>query len=97
MGASPFIQGFKSKDGEDFKKHEKVLRACLDAGIKKLPEETAIYFGDDAVELCVLEESLEASLNGCYEDYQGDMEDGYEIKVKDIPKDVDIIRVGVSY
>ena len=45
MGMSTRITGFVSPENENYKKHAKVLNACIEAGISELPKETAEYFG----------------------------------------------------
>ena len=44
MSVSMHFQILRDPEHELFKKHMAVNQACLDAGIKKLPEETAAYF-----------------------------------------------------
>ena len=86
------VIGFKSDDSELFKKHEAVLKACVVAEIKELPKETALFFGDEMVDISLLDDKLEVDLNKCLLEYFNDGESGYELKVKDIPAEVDIIR-----
>lgn len=45
MGMSTHVKGFVSTENENYKKHSKVLIACIEAGISELPKETAEYFG----------------------------------------------------
>lgn len=71
MGMSTYVQGFVSKENETYKKHEKVLLACNDAGVS-LPKETAEYFGTDESENYVLEEFLERTITQ-HEWNDGDM------------------------
>ena len=97
MGMSTNVTGFRSRDGEEFKKHYKVLQACIEAGVTELPKETADFFGDDTVEEYIVDDFLECSINDCLTEYSGDMEDGYEIDVKKIPKGVEKIRFYNSY
>ena len=40
MGMSTRVTAFVSEENEKFKKQVKVLRACIEAGIKELPKET---------------------------------------------------------
>ena len=84
------ITGFVSPENENYKKHSKVLIACIEAGIKELPKETADYFGSKNPEEYLLEEKLETTI--IKHGYQKDMEEGFEIIVSEIPKDVHKIR-----
>jgi hypothetical protein len=90
MGMSTRVVGFRSSNDPTYQKHAKVLRACNEAGIKKLPEETAKYFGSEYPDECLLEEVLEVRIP-CYE-YAEDMTEGYELRVSEIPEGVEIIR-----
>lgn len=61
MGMSTSIQAFIPDTDETYKKHKKVLLACLDAEIS-LPKETADYFGEEDPEEYLLEQKLEIEL-----------------------------------
>jgi hypothetical protein len=90
MGMSSRVTGFVSPEDENYKKHAKVLNACIDADIKKLPKETAEYFGSDYPEEYLLEEKLETRIP--HHDYSADMTEGFEIIVSEIPEGVYKIR-----
>lgn len=96
MGMSTHVVGFRTGNDLDYQKHSKVLRACIDAGIKKLPKETANYFGDEYPCESLFEEVLEVNIPVTKWD-DGDMREGYEIKLIDIPLGVETIRFYNSY
>jgi len=96
MGMSTYVKGFVSPENETYKKHCKVLDACIEAGISKLPEETAKYFDCEYPEGYLFEEKLEVSIPQ-HEWDDGDMCNGYEIKVSEIPEGVEVIRFVNSY
>tara|TARA_R110000772_G_scaffold20466_2_gene56692 strand:- start:17259 stop:17546 length:288 start_codon:yes stop_codon:yes gene_type:complete len=95
MGMSTSIRGFVSPDNETYKKHSKVLRACIDADIEELPKETAEYFGTKYPEEYLFEDKLEVSVP--MYDYNEDMTQGYEIKLSEIPEGVETIRFTNSW
>ena len=95
MGMSTHIIGFISDDNETYKKHAKVLQACYEAKIEKLPAETAAYFGADYPEPYLLEEVLEKKVPA--HEWTDDMREGYEIIVSEIPEGVHKIRFYNSY
>lgn len=89
------IKGFILPDNELYKKHSKVLRACIEAGIEELPKETAKYFGSKYPEEYLLEEKLEVKIKK--HDYNADMTEGFEIIVSEIPEGVHKIRFTNSW
>lgn len=95
MGMSTCITGFVSPENETYKKHSKVLLACLDADIKELPKETAEYFGSKYPEKYLLEEKLSTKIPK--HEYSEDMTQGFEIIVSEIPKGVYKIRFTNSW
>jgi hypothetical protein len=102
MGASLHYQVLRDTKHEDFLKHMAVNKACLDAGIKKLPEETAAYFGLEYPE-CESEmenralEIANNKLNGAVREMDEEYRDGYEVDISKLPKDAKVIRFFVSY
>ncbi len=92
---STSIIGFMSDESEQYKKHSKVLIACIEANIEKLPKETAKFFGEETPMKHLLEETLEVEITK-YE-YNEDMMNGYEIIVSEIPNGVHKIRFFNSY
>lgn len=95
MGMSTYITGFVSPENETYKKHSKVLLACLDADIEKLPKETAEYFGSGYPEKYLLEEKL--SIQIPKHKYCEDMTQGFEIIVSEIPEGTYKIRFTNSW
>lgn len=84
------VIGFVSPDDETYQKHVKVLKACLDAEIEKLPKETAEYFDSEYPDECLIEEKLEIEIP--VQEYSAEAEEGFEILVSKIPKGVHKIR-----
>lgn len=95
MGMSTHVIGLRSDNDPTYKKHAKVLEACNEAGIEKLPKETALYFKSDYPDLDLLTEALIVKIPT--KDYSADMQEGYEIDVKSIPAGVEKIRFYNSY
>ena len=95
MGMSMKIKGFVSTENETYKKHSKVLLACLDADIKELPKETAEYFGYKYPEKYLLEQQLELEIPKHI--YKEDTTEGFEIIISEIPKGVHKIRFTNSW
>jgi len=90
MGMSTHVMGFVSPENEKYKKHSKVLIACIEAGISELPKETAEYFNFKYPEKYLLEEKLKIKIP--YHEYSEDMAEGYEIIISEIPEGVHKIR-----
>jgi len=95
MGMSTHITGFVSPENENYKKHSKVLLACLEAGVSELPKETSEYFGGKYPEKYLLEEKLEIKIP--HHEYSEDMTQGYEIIISEIPEGVHKIRFANSW
>lgn len=97
MSISTSIQAFIPDTDETYKKHKRVLLACLDAEIS-LPKETADYFGETDPEEYLLEQKLEIELvqGKHYKDWSDDNSDGFEIELKDIPKGVTKLRFSIG-
>lgn len=90
MGMSTRVIGLVSENDPTYKKHAKVLIACIEAGVKELPKETAEYFGSSYPERYLLVEKLTVEIPK--RKYNADMEEGLEIVVRDIPAGVEVIR-----
>jgi len=90
MGMSTNIKGFIPDTDSTYLKHLAVLQACLAAGIKKLPKETAEYFDSERPEEYLIEEKLEVDIPS--RPYSDGGSEGYEIIVSEIPKGVHKIR-----
>jgi len=84
------ITGYVSPENENYKKHAKVLNACIEAGISELPKETAEYFGSKCPEKYLLEEKLEVNIPASK--WNTEYSSGYEIIVSEIPDGVHKIR-----
>lgn len=84
------VMGFVSPENEMYKKQCKVLMACIDAGIKELPAETAKYFGSKTPYEELIEEKLQINLK--LNPWSCEYGSGYEIIVSEIPEGVDKIR-----
>lgn len=95
MGMSTRVIGFVSPDNEDYRKQSAVLKACIEAGISRLPDETADYFGSAYAEEYLLEEKLSCTIP--QHEWHADMQEGYEIIVSEIPADIHKIRFVNSY
>jgi hypothetical protein len=95
MGMSTHVTGFISDKNEVYIKHANVLKACLDAGIEKLPKETAEFFDSEYCEKHLLEEKLEIDILA--NEWEDEYREGYEILVKDLPKECYKIRFYNSY
>ncbi len=102
MGASLHFQVLRDPNHEDFQKHAAVNQACLDAGIKKLPEETAAYLKIEYPEC--LSEIEDRTLQICdshskhkaISKLESDHRYGYVIDITQLPPDAKIIRVYMS-
>jgi hypothetical protein len=90
MGMSTHVIGLISSDDKVYQKHKKVVIACIGAGIKELPKETAEFFGDKTPSEYVLREKLEREVP--HKEWGDDGRSGFEINVKDIPKEITRIR-----
>ena len=91
-----YVKAYRSSKDVEYQKHLKVLKACLEADEEKLPEKTAKYFGTIYAEEGLIESALEIEIP-TKEWTDGDMSNGVEIKVKDIPSGVEKIRFVNSY
>ena len=90
MGMSTRVIGLVSANNDLYKKHSAVLRACIDANIEELPQETAEYFKCEYPEEYLFEDKLTVSIPKY--DYKEDMTEGYDIVLSEIPEGVEIIR-----
>lgn len=92
---STHVVAFTSPNNTEYQKHAKVLKVCLEAGLKQLPPETAEYFGDSYVHESKLDEKLEVEIK--HHEWGAEMRDGVEVYLKDIPAGVEKIRFYNSY
>lgn len=91
MGMSTHVKAYIGDTDLTYLKHKKVLLACIEADIKKLPQETAEYFGSEYPDEYLLEEKLEVNVP-IHKYNDGDMCEGYEIFIEDIPEGTKVIR-----
>jgi hypothetical protein len=93
MGMNTRIVGIKPPD-DKWKKMEEVWSACEHASIPtpKLVEE---FFGDSAPDPAGVIVELEGT--PAVTKYAVDMEDGFEVHIDKLPKDVKVIRFYNSY
>lgn len=91
MGMSSGVVGFKKPD-KTWQKHKKVWDVCIEAGVS-MPEETEKYF--NYVE--PNEKGVEVDIKYAVEDYVADMQDGFDVDLTKLPKDVTHIRFVNSY
>lgn len=97
MGMSTWVIGLRTDQNPEYQKQVRVVEACKDAGIEKLPPETAKYFNQDYHPADVdVEDALLVKIP-TKEWSDGDMSEGYEISVADIPSGVVKIRFVNSY
>jgi hypothetical protein len=87
MGTSTHILGIKPPD-EDFKKMFKAYKACIDAEVD-VPKEVLEFFNYIDPDPSGIVVDLPAD---CKKPYNTDNEQGFEINIKDLPKDIKIIR-----
>ena len=97
MGMHSYVVAFRDLVG-DFEKMLKARKFC-DENNLSYPKEVTEYFGkrikyseDD-----LREEMSEVNIDKIVREYSGDMLDGFEIDVKDIPAEVKTIRFVNSY
>jgi len=106
MGMSTHLMLLRDPNTDRHKKMVAAVKALKDAGISDLPEELQKYFG--CYEVFEVEEDgcLEIASCSSYggpqgisgiSQYKAEMREGFDIRIKDLPKDVDIIRVFNSY
>ena len=92
MSMSTHIQAFRDMNGE-FKKMLEILLFCREKGVS-LPKEVEEYFGDNADydEDEIKDEMLEIDITSLVRDWTSTSADGYEVDVKDLPKEVKTLR-----
>ena len=88
MGMSTSIFGFKPPD-EKWKKMKEVRDACLEAGVM-IPSEVDDFFEGESPDNAGVRVNLEE--HECVSKYRGEVEEGFEVDVRKLPKDVVLIR-----
>lgn len=99
MGAILVVQGLRDlSEDSKLQKMKKAKEACDTAGIS-YPKEVEEYFGDALgytdLDTGIEDEMLNVEIPKC--EFRKVGIDGYEIQLKDIPKEVKTIRVYNSY
>jgi hypothetical protein len=95
MSMTTSVRAFIAPTDPDYQKHKEVLIACVNAGIKELPQETAEYFGQKEPYMGLANEKLEIELP--YKVYEEDSVEAYEIEAGSIPKGTAVIRFENSW
>ena len=88
MSMSTHVVGFKPPDAK-WKKMKRVWDACVEADIEIPTEVTMFFEGESPDELGV---RVELEEEVCCTDYSEEMQTGFEIDVKKLPKDITLIR-----
>lgn len=94
MGMNTYVEGFKPPD-DLWRKHKAVWDACRSAGVPA-PNETLRYFENDTPDDSGVRVD-KAALGDAVKEYEAEMQNGYEIDVRKLPKDVVIVRVVNSW
>lgn len=89
MGMSSNIKGIKEPDAH-WKKMKAIWDSCEAAGVK-IPDEVQEFFGYEPPD------HLGVVVDIPHGQYLAEMHEGFEVRVKDIPKDVTVIRFWNSY
>lgn len=100
MGASLSVTAYAGKDSEEFKKHYKAVKFCLENGLS-YPKETSDFFNSgnlpDNLEDYHEDSVLEMIENGVEIPLKQSMVQDHEcritVKVADIPKEVDTLII----
>ena len=95
MSMSTNVVGFVSPENENYKKHSKVLIACIEAGVSELPRETTEFFGSKYPYKYLQDEKLQIEIPT--HEYSNESSVGYEIILSEIPKEVHTIRFTNSW
>jgi len=104
MGASLSVQGFADVENPEYQKHYKAVSFCVENGLS-LPKETSDFFkgkvGMDDLEDIRKESWVDAVNHGLSVELPLTKIDNWglvkEIKVSDIPKEVDRIIISIEY
>lgn len=88
-----YVKGIKPPD-DKWKRMKAVYDSCDLAGID-VPEEVSEYFGWEEPDNKGVVVDLDK--HDCCKKYKADMQDGFEIDLTKLPKDITIIRFVNSY
>lgn len=91
MGMSTYVVGFAPPD-DKWKKMKKVYDACEKAGLE-IPDEVDDFFNGEPPD----DAGVEVDLREFLREHLRDGQDGFEIDIADIPKQVKTIRFINSY
>lgn len=97
MSMSTWVTALRSADNPEYQKQLNVLKACREAGVSKLPPETAKYFEQDYHPQDVDEENALVVKIPSQKWNDRGIHQGIEINVADIPSGVSKIRFINSY
>lgn len=87
MSMSTCVMGFRPPD-EKYEQMKEIWLACKKAKVE-IPEEVSDFFEDMDPDDAGIKVGLSKE---CCREYSGDMEEGYEVDITKLPKDVKIIR-----
>lgn len=92
MSMSTHVYGFRPAD-EQWKRMKKIYDTCAEANVE-IPSEVEDFFGGEEPGD---KPGCEVELGKAISKYSADMQEGYEIDIAKLPKDVSIIRVVNSW
>lgn len=100
MSVDLYIEAFAGKNSEEFQKHLRAVKFCIEEKLS-FPKETSKFFegkiGGDNLEDIAYESILEYIGDGIGVEMRFVRENGkIKIEVKDIPKEVDLIVVSLQ-
>lgn len=96
MGMSMSVLGFKPPDAK-WKAMKAIFDACESAGVA-VPKEVDEFFGYDAPDDKGVDiDAEELRKCGALSEYQDDAQEGFEIDIKKLPKDVTTLRFYCSW
>lgn len=93
MSMSISVTGFRPPD-EKWKKMKTIWDACDKAGVR-VPTAVTRFFGGNSPDDAGVEVDLDGT--ACCNNYREEMEQGFEIEVAKLPKDVKVIRFVVGF
>lgn len=91
MGMNTSVTGFRKPDKEFFKM-KKVWDACKEANVP-IPDDVEEYFDYSRPD----NTGIELSLKKYVEEVKGDMEEGFQIEISKLPKNITHIKFTNSY
>lgn len=91
MGMSTHVIGFRPPD-DKFKKMKAIYDQCYELGVS-VPDEVEDFFESSSPD----DSGVEVGISEAIEPWQADMEDGYQVDLAKLPKDIRYIRFYNSY